>query len=718
MYLYVFPCERKPPKKAKANKKGGKLAKKSKLQQEEEEDRLQREEEESRQRTERQEREQLEQEKKEQELERLELQDRERRPEELSELRHLLEENRTAVTKWKTDILNKAKWERYLRCDGKPDLTDQRNVNTYITLWRDDPAVDITAVLEKCGAALELLEELENQATDDPQVGPWYQEVHLNLQDLIHSKLLLSTEHMLKDASANMDIETGNMQTVVKDDNVTLCLWANLKKNPRFAVFSFAEAGVSFELPKQLAVSDIAVRSLHTRYDHLSPLAKMTHQRTGGHRSLAGGMEVDVPEQGTNKEGEVKDDITTQQQNADEEVKSIQVLEGKETISAASLQSTNSVEPEEGGESQIQTQMEALGAEIDSSPSPPPKAVDPVVDVMQYTAVGGVFYFDLFQLPPQPSHVNSWEIRQVLSTGLQVFQYPTEKSHSDVKAPSCPPVGVSVTLPDSVAFLETPQVARWDAAEKQWRMDGFTQVFYDEAAAKISLKMDSFHTFVLMQKTYANLPFRSWELRPLGPDSALLSFNGALMDLSIKIQGNQCMLQSVAHAGLRHLADTWMSAPTLQRAMRHAGVNVFVNEYTDQYVPSSGKDPLTEHAAYEQMALLASACAFSWSRWNSKCGSEHLIMQVCEHHGPDSVPEGRWSLYLLGAERSQKLEMTEVSESFSPTHSPGSEFHSTFIHMLRDDVSAEGLARTRTCNHLFADTVRSLLCATRPLSYS
>lgn len=34
-------------------------------------------------------------------------------------------------------------------------------------------------------------------------------------------------------ASMNIDTETGNMQTVVKDVNITLCLWANLKKNPR-----------------------------------------------------------------------------------------------------------------------------------------------------------------------------------------------------------------------------------------------------------------------------------------------------------------------------------------------------------------------------------------------------------------------------------------------------------------------------------------------------
>lgn len=36
-------------------------------------------------------------------------QDRERRADELEELRHLLEENHTAVTKWKTDAVEKAK---------------------------------------------------------------------------------------------------------------------------------------------------------------------------------------------------------------------------------------------------------------------------------------------------------------------------------------------------------------------------------------------------------------------------------------------------------------------------------------------------------------------------------------------------------------------------------------------------------------------------------
>lgn len=46
-----------------------------------------------------------------------------------------------------------------------------------------------------------------------------------------------------------------------------------------------------------------------------------------------------------------------------------------------------------------------------------------------------------------------------------MFPYPTERSHlDDSEGPGCPPVGVTVTLPDSAVFLEAPQVARWDAA--------------------------------------------------------------------------------------------------------------------------------------------------------------------------------------------------------------------------------------------------------------
>ncbi|XP_077941172.1 dynein axonemal intermediate chain 7 isoform X4 [Gasterosteus aculeatus] len=699
--------------------KGRKLTttQRAKRQQDEDEKRL-REEEEVRLQAEKEEHIRLERERKQKELERLESKDRERRGHELDQLRRLLENNQTAAIKWKTDAVEKAEWERYMNCGALPDPTVLQDVNRYISSWRDDPEVDITLVLKQCNLALQLLEEVELVLRDitDPRRGQYYQESLLELLELIHAKHLLTNEEILKEASENVDTETGNMQTVVKDENITLCLWANLRKSPRFKGFNFEEAGLDFKLPKQLAVRDIAVRILHTRYDHLSLLARMAHPRmhTPGHRYLSGGA-----------------------------------IMNNALKSAASVQSReSSAEPAEGRSSQIQTQMEALNAEGELTSPLPLTTIDcgervQVVDLMQYTPLGGVFHYNLFHLPPQVHKVNGWEIRQLLDHGLQNFPYPMEMSNLDEnKALASPPVGVSVTLPDWVVFLETPEVARWDAAADQWRMDGITDVSYEEAEDKISFNMDAFHAFVLMQDTYANLPFQSWELRPLGQDSALFTINGALIDLSITIQGNQCMLQSEQTKGLSHVRGKWMSSPVLQKAMLNAGVNITVNEFTDKYVSTCGKDPLTEHAAYEQMALFASACAFAWSKWNAKCGAEHLVMQVlqpkyiesvnhvafyslptlisllgqaCEHHSAAPVPEGSWSLYQLGAQRSQKLEVTEKSDGYSPDLYPGSEFHSTFIHMLQDDMSIEGIARTRESDYLFVDTVQSLLCATRPL---
>ncbi|XP_026183084.1 dynein axonemal intermediate chain 7 isoform X2 [Mastacembelus armatus] len=722
-----------PPKKTQSTKKGAnaKLSKAQRLRQEEEERRL-KEEEEAQLQTEKEEQERLKREIKEKELERLELKDRERREDELNELCHLLEETHTALAKWKTDAVEKAKWEKYMLCDGTPDPTVQQERNTYISLWRDDPEVNITPVLKQCNLAVQLVEELEGLLIDvtDPQESQKYQDTLIDLQELIHSKHNLTTEEILKGASSNIDTETGNMQTVVKDDNITLCLWANLKKNPRFKGLTFHETSMGFEIPKQLAVSDIAVRILHTRYDHLSLLARMAHPttHTPSQRSLAGSdgipADTDLPEQGETKvDMDVKEDNEAQQQRVDEEVQSIQGLEGRK--SAASLQSRkSSPQSTEGRASKIQTQMDALAEGDLTSPSVQLTIMDQgeqvqVVDLMQYTPLGGVFYYDVFHLPPQAQQANGWEIRQILNTGLQVFPYPTEMSSlDDGAALSYPLIGVSVMLPDTVVFLETPLVARWDAAGKQWRMDGITDVSIEKEEAKISFKMSSFQAFVLMQETYANFPFQSWELRPLGQDSAVFTVNGALIDLSITIQGDQCMLEAEQETGLSHLTGKWMSRSTLQKAMLNAGVNIFVNEYTDKYVSTCFKDPLIEHAAYEQMALFASACAFSWSKWNAKCGTEHLVIQVCEHHGPAPVPKDSWSLYLLAAQRSLKLEITEKSEAFSTDHYPGSEFHSTFIHMLQVNMSTDAIAKTRTSNYLFVNTVQGLLCATRPLRFS
>lgn len=44
---------------------------------------------------------------------------------------------------------------------------------------------------------------------------------------------------------------------------------------------------------------------------------------------------------------------------------------------------------------------------------------------------------------------------------------------------------------------------------------------------------------------------------------------------------------------LDHLLGKWMSQSALQKAMKRAGINVFVNEYSDKYVSINSKVMLT-----------------------------------------------------------------------------------------------------------------------------
>ncbi|XP_035280691.1 protein CASC1 [Anguilla anguilla] len=715
-------------------KKGGKVNKAEKAKAlKEEQKRREKEEEELRLQREQEERERLERERKRQEKQEwLEKKDRERRGDELSELSQMLEGNYFAVTKWQAETKEKAKWERYMSCNGSPNPSIPQEVNAFINLWREDPEVQISPVMKDIAQALRLIEELECVLNDrgdseqDEKDAQQDKETLLSLRNLVHSKLNLASEEILKWSHTNADMETGNMKKVIRDSNITLCLWSNLSKNARLKEIRFEDVGVAFELPKQLAVSDIAVRILHTRYDHLSPLSREVQRKEAAALAEEALLvaELEQVEQGEEEGTE----------NGEADAQSVKSNGRKSSMSVASVKdrrSTVSQEPTlDEGENRTETPAEELATAVEEAPvniSPEPVANTPevdFVDLYQYMPLGGVFYFEAFHLPPQSHLIKGWEMRKILDVGLQAFPYPPDQAQiqssitKKEEPSSSPPVGITMTLPDSVIFLEDPMIACWDPTALQWRRDGAYEITYDAPTRTISFKMDSFRTFTFLQDSYANVPFQSWELRPLGVNYALLTIIAGLTEVSITIKDNKCMLTTDPRSELSHVSGKWMSVSSFQKALTSSGINIFVNEHSSKYVSITAKDPLTEQTAYEQMALMASTTAFSWSRWNSHCGQEHIVLQACQHLEEGPVPEEAWSLFLMGAQRSQCLEIKEWSDSFSPELADDTEFHSTFLHMLKESMTLAGWRRVQESHYLFTDCVHSLLCATRVLTYS
>ncbi|XP_053384527.1 dynein axonemal intermediate chain 7-like [Mercenaria mercenaria] len=119
------------------------------------------------------------------------------------------------------------------------------------------------------------------------------------------------------------------------------------------------------------------------------------------------------------------------------------------------------------------------------------------------------------------------------------------------------------------------------------------------------------------------------------------------------------------------------------------------------------------------MALVASAFAFSWSKWNSDTqDKEKILFQGSETLQDEPLLEEDWSLFLMTKRRSMKLKMTEFDETYSEEHAEGTDFKSNLYHLLMDVSSADAKERIKDTNFEFIDCVQQLLSATKLLTYA
>ncbi|XP_029456007.1 protein CASC1 [Rhinatrema bivittatum] len=729
--------KRRSSKGTSASKKKGKLSKAERLRlQKEEEDQRLREEEEARLRAEQEEAEQHEKERLEkEERERLEAKELEHREEQLAELGLLLEDKYTVAEKWKSELRARSKWERYMKCDGSPDPIASHEINTFISLWKEDQNKDIQAILDKSNIVLNLIQELEFLLLDTPSHDLseneiiQYKETILELQTVLYNKYNEGTEHLLKQASALANIDTGNMETIIKDENVTLYIWANLNKNPRFKGYDFTE-NIGFELPKPLAISNIAIRILHTCYDHLSQQSSTFSLRVKKEEEEtkfiiskleeSSGEELKPLEEAHNS-GMVN--IPTPDGEAQERRKS--GMKSSSAIREVNIIHEGQEQPWNESENKTEIQPEDISVLLQSLEQEEDFDID-VVDLRQFTPLGGVYYFDVLKLPPQRKQLKEWSILQLLEGGLQTYSYPPEtvqtatpRQEKEGESLTFPPVGISFQLHDNVIFFEDPQVARWDPEGKNWRTDYITNKKYNTKDKKLSFRMNSFYTFTLIQNSHINMPYQSWELRPKDVNTVEFIITSAFIEAQLEIKDNQCRLNLPSDEGnntLSNIVKKWMTPIALKTALKKAGLNLFPAEDSDNYVLINKKNNQAEKAAYEQMALLSPTYSFSWSKWNAESGYEHIVLKVKGQFKEEN--KDVWLLYMLSDRRAHRLKITESSIIFSDNLPENCEFHSTLYHAIKAYSTDTAMENIMNSNYQFVDCVYQLLTSTKVLTYS
>ncbi|XP_025256998.1 protein CASC1 isoform X12 [Theropithecus gelada] len=464
---------------------------------------------------------------------RLEAKDLERRNEELEEL-YLLERCFPEAEKLKQETRMLSQWKHYIQCDGSPDPAIAQEMNTFISLWKEKTNETFEEVIEKSKVVLNLIEKLKFILLETPPCDLQdkniiqYQESILQLQELLHLKFNVATEILLRQASTLADLDSGNMEKVIKDENVTLYVWANLKKNPRHRSVRFSETQIGFEIPRILATSDIAVRLLHTHYDHVSALHPVS---TPSKEHASSVTEL------------VKDDVENVEKAICKEVEE----ESKQQEKQSHLIQEEKLKVEE---EQDDTEVKMSSAEEES------------------------------------------------------------------EAIKCE--------------LEMKVLSETVSAGKHWRTDGISNVSYKPNERLVTFSLDTFGPVTLIQDAHINMPYQSWELRPLDVNKVLLTVTTVFTEIQIQIKENLCMLSSVKLKDKKHISlleGTWMTPIPFIIALKEAGLNIFPTRYSHFYVVINNKVPLVEVKAYRQMALLSSTFAFGWSKWNLLCNSTKVVFK-------------------------------------------------------------------------------------------
>ncbi|XP_063397948.1 dynein axonemal intermediate chain 7-like isoform X1 [Mytilus trossulus] len=751
----------KPPKSAQGKQKLSK-AEKEKLKAEEEARRAEEEEENRKKALEEEKERKVRQKEQEAERKQQENEEKKTRMIEMTQLDQLQEANREALHNLHDERRKKAKWARYMRCDGSPDPTVPGEINTYINLRLEDNEVDsIEQVLKKCELDSSLINELEYLLEDTPKEELTdrdkanYKETMGELQTLMKLKVDGATLRLLQEATDRADPETFNLQYAIKTDDVTLSVWGNLSKNPRIKSFEFTKQGLTFEIPRQQTLSDCAVRVLDPKYDHYSPTCKSFYPRQKVKEVPV--VAEPAPEEQTE---EKKEDEEEKKEEEPEQV------EKEETDLNAYLKDLNEENKEEEEAPKEEEKVEEVIEEYENPKTPEPvewedfEEDDDVIDLRAYNIVGGVFHFDLMQLPPQPKVCNKWTITRLVDPPeIEYIDYvadtvatspkenqssgntPTQADKRDEK----PAIGVMMKLPEDVLFCEEPLVARWDHKRKHWRQDGFTDPKYNEENRTFSFKTAYYGNMALLQDTHQNMPFQCWDIRPHKTNAAVFSITAAIAEIEIEIKDAMCCLSKYKpeeRPELDHIMNKWVTPKELIKLMRLAGVNVFPAEDSSKYVSIRNKHPIIVDKLYQQIALTASAMAFSSSRWNNeedeeeeeegekKEGekeepvvgggkSEKVLFQAFEPLADEPVTEDEWNIFMMTKTRTMVLELKEDSDAYNEDIKVDSKFRSNLYHLSREEFcSNEGQSRIDETSFEFVDCVYQLLSATKVVTYS
>ncbi|ORY53110.1 hypothetical protein BCR33DRAFT_845340 [Rhizoclosmatium globosum] len=225
-------------------------------------------------------------------------QEKTRLDDEVQDFIQALESRQNIIKKVTSDKRAEADWKKFLECSTLPDPLNEPELNTYLSLWAEEPVGNdddpsLQALMEALPNAEKLCDDIAEAVgiACDNQNLPSQLNLRMHLatmRQLIISKWDLVTCRIMQHYDHFAFEPNENFHFASTTDKYIFGVWGNLTRNPRHKTIEYPNIKLAMTLPKPISLANVSIRML---YEYgFTTSAPFFYQDTDTHMSVIGGV--------------------------------------------------------------------------------------------------------------------------------------------------------------------------------------------------------------------------------------------------------------------------------------------------------------------------------------------------------------------------------------------------------------------------------------------
>ncbi len=147
-----------------------------------------------------------------------------------------------------------------------------------------------------------------------------------------------------------------------------------------------------------------------------------------------------------------------------------------------------------------------------------------------FIAISGVYYIDQLVCPEKSQTVKNWEVREIVGNKFKEIEF--KESHMTQK------IGYKIDIPSYVYIKDIVnqlKVGKFNEETGKWNFDGFESLKLQEETKRLSFYIEELSTFAILIERKLSFPYKSWYLRCISPNTAILDLETPRINLSFEI---------------------------------------------------------------------------------------------------------------------------------------------------------------------------------------